>query len=212
MRYVRKSFASGGFRGCGELGMRFDELPNRADDEALLLFAQLGEDRQGDRLASGGFGLWKIAVLVSQVAKAWLEVKRDRVVDFGTDLARGQVFAERVSQRGGNADDKLVKDVVIPVALSRQADRAGQAQFFEKSFVPRSGFAAIVRPSFEVAQLDAKHGGLKCIEPRVEAHFMMVILGLHPVHAQPLRVERPSSVSFVTIMPESPKPPRFFDG
>ena len=112
-------------------------------------------------------------------------MERDRVVDFRADLPRRQMFAKQVANRGGNPDDELVVDVVIPFPLSGQADRAGEAVVFEELLVACCGFAALVRPRFEVAQLDAKHGGLQGIEPRVEADFVMVVLGLHSVDAQP---------------------------
>ncbi len=48
------------------VGIRVEELADRADDETLLFIDQLGIDRQREGLASGGFGIGKITRLVAQ--------------------------------------------------------------------------------------------------------------------------------------------------
>ena len=60
---------------------------------ALLFFAQLGIDWQGDRLQSRRLRLGIIAGLVAQRAEARLQMQGDRVVDLSADLPRGQVLA-----------------------------------------------------------------------------------------------------------------------
>ena len=167
-----KSLASGGsgVSGC-ILGVRIDEMADRADDERLLLGRQLGIDRQCEGFAGGRLGDGKIARLVAQGSETRLKVERYRVVDFGADLAGGQKISERVAEGGGNADDELVVDVIITFSLARQADQVGEAEVVEELLVASGGLAAIVRPRFEVAQLDAEDGGLEGVEPRVETDF-----------------------------------------
>ena len=56
--------------------------------------------------------------------EAGLQVQRYRVVDFGADLPCRQKVAQGVAERAGHADDVLVEDVEVAVALARQADQA----------------------------------------------------------------------------------------
>ena len=59
-------------------------------------------------------------------------MQRDRVVDLGADLPRRQKVAQRVAERSGHADDVLVEDVEVAVALAREADQVGQAVSFKQ--------------------------------------------------------------------------------
>src|SRR6476659_8182611 len=53
------------------------------DDQSLLLFGQLAIDRQRQRLGRRRFGVREIAGAISERGKTLLQMKRDRVVDFG---------------------------------------------------------------------------------------------------------------------------------
>ena len=67
----------------------------------------------------GGLGDGEVAGLVAEGGEAGLQVERDRVVDLGPDLAARQVVAQGVADRGRDADDVLVVDVVDGPAARR---------------------------------------------------------------------------------------------
>ncbi len=167
------------------VGVGVKELANRADDEPLLLVDQLGIDRQREGLACGRFGIGKITRLVAQRRETGLQMEWNRIVDLGADLSRGEILAQRVANRRRHADDVLVVHVETAGTLAGKRDQIGQAVHREQTIVAAGGLAAKVRPVIEVPQFDTEHGGLKGIEPGVEADLVMVILGFHAMNAQP---------------------------
>ena len=92
---------------------------------ALLVFAQFGENREREGFVGGAFGFGKIAFAVAEIAEAFLQVQRERVVNFRADSRGGEVRAESVASRG--ADDELIVDVMIrqagiSISLGRRLD------------------------------------------------------------------------------------------
>src|SRR5664280_1190336 len=65
------------------------ELGDGGDHALLLVLAQFGEHRQGQYFFRRALRLRKIARFIAQVSKAWLQVQRDGIVDFGSDALLG---------------------------------------------------------------------------------------------------------------------------
>ena len=85
----------------------------------LLVLAKLGEDGYRQHFLRGPLRLRQIARLVSQIRKTLLQMQRQRVVDFGADLALAQEVSQFVALPG--ADDELVVDVVCFGRVFRSA-------------------------------------------------------------------------------------------
>ena len=107
---------------------------------------------------------------VAQRGEAGLQVQRHGIVDFGADLALGQVRSQCVAAPVGHADDVLVPHMAPARhrvgSPSTRSSRAAAKQFVIALGVrlPRGG------PVVEVRQLDVQHRGLQRVEPAVDAH------------------------------------------
>src|SRR5205085_2684361 len=89
-----------------------EEASDGLDDVSLLLFGQLREHRERERLVGGGLGAGEVALAVAEVGEALLEVHRHGVVDLRADAARLEVLDERVAaRRRGDAYDVEVEYV-----------------------------------------------------------------------------------------------------
>ena len=98
---------------------------------SLLILAQLRENGERERLFCGAFGLGEIAFAIAEVAETFLEVQRQRIVNFRADFGGGEMGAQFIAARG--ADDELIVDVVIRepgirVSLRRRFDDFIQLQ------------------------------------------------------------------------------------
>ena len=62
-----------------------------------FVFAELGVDGQGEDFLGGAFGYGEVAGFVAQGFEAFLQVERERVVDFGADFVGGQMGAQVVA-------------------------------------------------------------------------------------------------------------------
>jgi hypothetical protein len=71
------------------------------------------------------------------------------------------------------------------VAFDGEADGIDQAVRVEEAAVAVGGLPARGGPGVEVAELDAEHGRLKRVDPRVESDFVVVIFRLHAVDPEP---------------------------
>src|SRR5215217_9315734 len=76
----------------------------------LLLQSELREQWKSKSFPSSLLRLWKIAFFVANVCKAFLQMQRNRIINFSRDLALAQVLHERVAVIG-NSDNVLMKDV-----------------------------------------------------------------------------------------------------
>ena len=63
----------------------------------LLVFAQLGEDGQGQDFASRTLGFREAAFGIAQALQCVLQVQRDGVVDLRADLAASEELAQRIA-------------------------------------------------------------------------------------------------------------------
>ena len=90
----------------------------------LLIFAQLGEDGQGQDFAGGALGFGETAFRVAETLERRLQMERDGVVDLRADFALGEELAQAVAAVG--ADDVLVPDVMGARNLVGQDDAVGR--------------------------------------------------------------------------------------
>ncbi len=97
-----------------------EEFGDGGDYGLLLVFAEFGEDRQGEDFAGGALGLGEVALGVAEGLEGLLQVKRDGVVDLRADFAGGEEFAQGVAASG--ADDVLVPDVTAAGNFLRKDD------------------------------------------------------------------------------------------
>ena len=160
------------------------ELADRGDDRLLLFVGQFGIDRHRECLTRGRFGVRKIAGVMAQRREARLQVQRNRVVDLRADLRAAEVVTQRVAQLSGTRITYWLKTWRLPVALAGQpGDRSSSWDRTDRDTAPRprGGLESRRRG----AELDAQHGGLEGVEPRIDADLVVVVLGLHAVDPQP---------------------------
>ena len=140
------------------------KLPDGFDDGVLLVFAELGVDGEGEDFGGGAFGVGEVAGFVAEGARGFLQVERQRVVDFGADFVGGEEGAEVVA--AGGADDVLVEDVLGAGVGVGEDDAvgggcAGEAGGGEEVVVEGGEVAAAVVAGVDVAELDLEDGGLE---------------------------------------------------
>jgi hypothetical protein len=83
-----------------------------------------------------------------------------------------------------HAYDELIVNVCPARCFDRQTYDVGEASVGKQRAIARRVALTGGGPRFQVRQLDTQHGGLQCIETKVPAHHMVVILRLHAVIAQ----------------------------
>lgn len=161
-------------------------------DVPLLLFLQLRIDRQCDQLPAGPFGFRVIARPVPECYEAFLEMQRNRIVNFSADALFFEIVAQGIPLRHGHHE--LVVDVIMldPILLVDGARQANTASVFdlgllEQGFIEISVFLPQCRPTIQVGQLDAQHRRLQSIEPKVPADDAMVVLRLAALYSQHLQ-------------------------
>ena len=153
----------------------------------LLRLGEFGEDGEGEGLRGGAFALGEVAGAVAEIAVAFLEVERERVVDLGADSRRGEMCAECVAVRG--ADDELVVDVVIFHAgagprLDGELQGAVEAELCECFPIIGGACAACGAPFVEVREFYGEDGALDRINAEVAADPFVKVARLHAVVAQ----------------------------
>src|ERR1044071_1756208 len=161
-----------------------EESSERLDDVLLLRARQLRIHRERERGARGALGLGEVALAVSEVGEAGLQVERDGVIDLRADAVSLEVFEQRVAALFGDADDVLVEDVARARQHVRRRDYACEPGFADEARVDFGPLASRVRPTVEVREFDAEHGGLEGVEAAVEADLVVVVLGRAAVDAE----------------------------
>src|SRR5688572_28085916 len=111
----------------------------------------------------GSFGFRKVAVVITELAKAFLQMERARIIDLGANPGRGEVRAERVALRG--PDDELIVDVVVidPASGMRfkwESQLPIQTGLGEFPPIKGGALAALCTPAIEMRKLDVKNRGL----------------------------------------------------
>src|SRR5581483_10962715 len=136
--------------------------------------------------AGGTFGFGEIAFGIAEVLQGRLQVKGDRVVDFGADVSRGEELAEGIAARA--ADDVLVPDVVSAWHFLRKDDAfvwiwagLGNSRCVEEGVIVGGDGTTGVIPGGDVFELDLKDGALKTIEAGIPSEFVVVIAAAHAV-------------------------------
>lgn len=108
-------------------------------------------------------------------------MERDGVIEFAADSGPDQVFAQFIPARA--SDRVLVEDVTAVGVHVRRLDLIDSG--LGKEGVIAGGICdSPVDPLIEVFEFDAEDGGLECIEARVDADDLVVVLGLHAVDAE----------------------------
>src|SRR6476620_2470493 len=78
------------------------ERGDLVDDVGLLFRQKLGKNGQRQSLARGAFGFREIALAITKIAKTFLQMQRQWVIDFRADTVRLQVCAQGVAARDAN--------------------------------------------------------------------------------------------------------------
>ena len=148
---------SSGSEGCGDGGY----------DGALLFFGELRINRKREYFPAGVFRFGKISLGVFQVFECFLQVQRNRVIDFRGDSLGAKFFAKSVAVL--YPDCKLIVDMGEVGGLFGADYFSGQMKFFEKAAVTCRVSAAGLVPIVQVAKFDAEDGGLQGVEATVQA-------------------------------------------
>src|SRR5260370_40748274 len=88
---------------------------NLVHHKPLRIAAQLWIDRQSQRLGSRAFRFRKVALLMFQIEKTFLQMKWHRIVDLTSNFVAGQICFPLIPHYGAN--DKLMVDVMMAVAV-----------------------------------------------------------------------------------------------
>ena len=75
--------------------------------------------------------------------------------------------------------------MIVPLPFDGKGNQVGEPMGLEEGEISCRGFASLEGPGLEIAELDAKDGGLDGIESRVEADLVVMVLGLHAMDPQP---------------------------
>src|ERR1044072_3497232 len=68
----------------------------------LLLRSEFGEQRKSKSFSRSILGFWKVAFFVVEIGEAFLQMQRNRIIDFCRDLACFQVLHECVAIIGNS--------------------------------------------------------------------------------------------------------------
>lgn len=71
-----------------------EEFPRISSHVFLFLLRELGEHGEGQNIAAGALGLGQIALLVSQILEAFLQVQGEGIIDLGADSLLFEVIAQ----------------------------------------------------------------------------------------------------------------------
>ena len=148
-------------------------MTNLLDHPLLLRVGELSIYRQSEDLVGRSLGCREGSCSIPQLAKARLEMKRNRVVDFGAYAGGLQMRAQPVAL--GRADDELVVDMRAVRRAPRERHGAVETGLLEQRLVPFGIPAPRRRPAAQVRQLDAKNRRLKRIEPEIRSDDIVVI-------------------------------------
>src|SRR5258707_846875 len=85
---------------------------------ALLVLCEFWKYGQGQYFFRGAFGFREVALAISKIDEAGLQVQRDGIVNLRPDLARVQELAQFLAAE--RANDVLVEDVVRVCGSPRQ--------------------------------------------------------------------------------------------
>src|SRR5919201_5889246 len=155
-----------------------EEAAHAVGDGLQLRVAELGVHREGEHLGRKPLRHRQGTAPAPELRGGLLQVARDRVVHAGADAARPEMFAQRVALR--RTDDIEVEDVLLAARQRRPLDR----QIAEELVVPARDLAAPRVPDAKAPQLDAQHGRLQLVRPRVVAHEHALVARSLPVVAQ----------------------------
>ena len=105
-------------------------------------------------------------------------MQRDRIVDFGADLAIGQELAKFVATLGSN--HVLVVHVMGMRRSGEHADgrisgRGDQPRLRQQQIIGSGMFAALPVPGLEMGKFHAQDRRLDCIQPAIPAQLFMAI-------------------------------------
>jgi hypothetical protein len=153
----------------------------------LLVVGEFGEDGDGEALVCGGFGVGEVAFFVTEVAEAFLQVERERVIDFRTDAVFREDSADFVPM--GDADDELIVDVMVRQAgVEPRFYGEGECGEFwggGKGFAVKAGFgSAFGAPEVEVGEFDVEDGGLDGVDAEVATDVGVKVARFHAVVAE----------------------------
>jgi len=115
-----------------------------------------------------------------KIGKALLPMQGNRVIDFGANPALPKVRFERIAI--GSANDELVVDMAPRQGL-RQRDHFFESGTLEGAKVETGIFLASTTPVIEMSQLDDENYRLQLVDAEITPHELVVILGLHAMHA-----------------------------
>ncbi len=166
-----------------------EEFGDGGDYGLLLVFAEFGEDGQGEDFAGGAFCLGEVALGVAEGLEGLLQVERDRVVDLRADFAGGEEFAQGVAASG--ADHILVPDMMAAGNFLRKDDSVhgvsadfGEARCAQEGVVAPRDCAPSLVPVFNMFELDLEDGSLEAIHAGVPAKLVVVVAAAHAVLAE----------------------------
>jgi len=155
----------------------------------LLVFAEFGEDGQGEDFAGGALCFREAAFFVSETLQRRLQMERDGVVDLRADFALGEELTQAVAARG--ADDVLMPDVSGARNLVGQDDAVGgiragfdETRRMKERVIAAGDGAAELVPAVDVLELDGEDRTLEAVHAGVPSDFVVIVAAAHSVLAQ----------------------------
>src|SRR3989441_4557369 len=157
---------------------------NRLHDVPPLGRGQLRIDRDRQNFARGALRFRTVLGSIAEVAEAFLQVQRNRVVDLGPDAGVGEIRLQLVASL--HPQHVLVEDVPVAPTLPGRHDAIVQSQTLQGGVVPPGVLLSKLGPAIEIAQLHEQHRRLKLVEPEVAADHFVVIPRSGSMDAQDL--------------------------
>src|SRR5579863_3209580 len=107
----------------------------------------------------------KIALVIAEIRKRGLNVKRRGVVDVGGNFRGRQVLAKRIAVFRANRE--LIVDMISSDNFLRPLNVTGQSEIAEQLRIAPDVGAPLLGPLGEMLQFDAQDSGLERIEAAI---------------------------------------------
>jgi len=115
-----------------------------------------------------------------KICETLLSMQGHRVINFGTDAALPKMRLQCIAV--GSADNKLVVNMA-PRQGCGQGDDFFESGTLEGTKIETGVLLTCTTPVIEMPQLDDEYRCLQLVEAEITAHQLVVILGLHAMHA-----------------------------
>src|SRR5256714_5654315 len=153
--------------------------------KSLCFATQFWINWQSQCFRGRAFCFGKVALLMFQIEKTFLQMERNRVVNLASNFVAGEMRLQLVPRYGAN--DKLVIDVMIisalPIWLGWKNGGISQIAPGKLTAVKISGCATSCRPIGQMRQFYLKNRRLHFVQAQIPGNKPMMIARFHALFA-----------------------------